>query len=180
MTGRDKLFILDNSNSQLNQNIHKALRIYGRAALHCLNDPEIAGLLREFRDLIRETDSVLLESGVVLACTKCACEKGSCCFGEMGESYGTMGLLVNLLLGSKLPDKEDFPESCRFVGAAGCKLAARESFCLNYFCPGLKAFLGEEKIIKIKRQVGEQLFAGWKLELALARCIIEADTVEYV
>ena len=125
--------------------MENALRLNERFGLACLNDPESGRLLRNLRDLIRRTDSAMLQSGVVSACARCAGSKGSCCFREMGESYGSMGLFVNLLLGSALPEKTDFPGSCHFVGERGCKLQARQSFCLNYFCPDLKNSLGAEQ-----------------------------------
>jgi len=96
----------------------------------------------------------------------------------MGESYGSIGLFVNLLLGSALPEKTDFPASCHFVGDRGCKLQARQSFCLNYFCPDLKNSLGEQTILGIQQQVGEQLIAGWELERALAKHIADAGKSE--
>ncbi len=150
--------------------IKKALRLNERFSLASMKDPESGRLLRNLRDLIGKTDSAMLQSGVVAACAMCAASgKGSCCFREMGESYGFIGLFVNLLLGSVLPEKTDFPGSCHFVGDKGCKLQARQSFCLNYFCPELKNSLGEETVLRIQRQVGEQLLAGWELERRLVR-----------
>jgi hypothetical protein len=155
--------------------IEDALLLNERFGLACLNDPETGRLLRDLRELICRTDSAMLQSGVVSACSGCAGSKGSCCFREMGESYGSIGLFVNLLLGSTLPEKTDFPASCHFVGDRGCKLQARQSFCLNYFCPDLKNSLGEQTILRIQQQAGEQLIAGWDLERSLARHIADAE-----
>jgi hypothetical protein len=96
----------------------------------------------------------------------------------MGENWGFMELFVNLLLGSVLPEKTDFAGSCHFMGDNGCKLQARQSFCLNYFCPDLKNSLGEQTILRIQQQAGEQLLAGWELERALARYMADADKQE--
>ncbi len=163
---------------QLIKSMENALLLNGRFGLACLNDPEMGRMLRNLRELICRTDSAMLQSGVVSVCTECAGSKGSCCFREMGESYGSIGLFVNLLLGSVLPEKTDFPARCHFVGGRGCKLQARQSFCLNYFCPGLKNSLGEQTILRIQQQVGEQLIAGWELERALARHIADAEKRE--
>ena len=161
--------------------MEKALRLNERFGFACLNDPELGRLLRDLRELIRKTGSAMLRTGVVSACTRCATSgKGSCCFREMGESYGFMALFVNLLLGSALPEKTDFPGSCHFVGDSGCRLHARHSFCLNYFCPDLKESLGEETIRKIQRQAGEQLLAAWELERTLARYMADADKQEHI
>lgn len=151
--------------------IEKAFRLKELFGSTCVDDPESGRLLRDLRDLIHRTGSIMLESGAASACARCAAIKGSCCFVEMGESYGAMDLFVNLLLGSVLPEKAEFPESCRFVGKSGCGLLARQSFCLNYFCPELRESLGDETIARIQRQAGEQLFAAFELERALARFI---------
>ncbi len=167
--------------SMLRIEIEKALRLKERFGLDFMEDPESGRLLRNLRDLIGKTDSAMLQSGVVAACTRCAVSgEGSCCFREMGESYGFIGLFVNLLLGSVLPEKTDLPGSCYFVGDNGCKLQARQAFCLNYFCPELKNSLGEETILTVQRQAGEQLLAGWELERSLARYMADADKQEQI
>lgn len=156
---------------RLTKQIEKALRLYERFGLACLDDPESGRLLREFRELIDRTDTAMLQSGVVSACARCAASgvNGSCCFREMGESFGFMELFVNLLLGSEFPKEEDFPGICHFVGESGCKLISRQSFCLNYFCPDLIGSLGEEAILRIRQHVGKQLLKSWELECALAK-----------
>lgn len=145
--------------------------LYGQA---CMSDERISDRVRLYQESILRTDSMMLETGVVEACARCAAAKGSCCFTEMGESYGCLQLFVNLLLGLELPADADFTGTCHFVGARGCKLQARHSFCLNYFCPDLKDLLGEREIMKIQIQVGEQLFLGWELERTLAERIADA------
>ncbi len=160
------------------KSMENALLLNERFGPTCLNDPETGRLLRNLRELICRTDSAMLQSGAASACTECAASKGSCCFREMGESYGSIGLFVNLLLGSALPEKTDFPASCHFVGDKGCKLQARQSFCLNYFCPDLKNSLEEQTILRIQQQVGELLIAGWELERALRRRIADTEKSE--
>ena len=147
--------------------IEKALRMKALFGSACLDDPELSRLLLDLRDLIHKTDSVMLQSGAASACAVCAAVKGSCCFREMGESFGSVELFVNLLLGSVLPEETDFPGSCHFVGKKGCRLMARQSFCLNYFCPELRESLGEETVRSIQRHAGEQLLAFAELERTL-------------
>jgi len=161
----------------LKKEMEKALRLNERFGPACLEDAEAGRLIRHLRDQIGKTDSAMRRSGAASACANCASTgKGSCCFKEMGESYGFLELFVNLLLGSTLPEKADLPGSCHFVGKNGCKLQARQSFCLNYFCPDLRNTLGEETILGIQRQVGEQLLAGWELERALAKRLAAGPT----
>ena len=161
---------------KLAEEIGNALRLKELFGATCLSDPESSRLLRELRELIHRTGSVMLQSGVAAACTRCAAAvgKGSCCFREMGESYGPTELFVNLLLGADLAGKTDCPESCHFAGERGCTLPARQCFCLNYFCPELKQSLGEKTILNIQRQVAAQLLVAWELERALTRCVADA------
>lgn len=135
----------------------------------CLQDPELGALLGKLRCLIERTDSLMLDSGVVEACSLCARATGSCCFREMGQSYADVQLFVNGLLECKFPQDHDFPGGCFFAGEKGCTLKARHAFCLNYFCPDLVNTLGAETVLKIQLQVGEQLQAGSELESALCR-----------
>lgn len=160
--------------ADLKGEIAKALRMkdtFGRA---CLADPESVRLLNDLRDRIRMTEEAMARYGVVSKCAKCAAERGSCCFMEMGESYGALELFINLLLGSDIPEEPEFPGNCHFVGSAGCVLPSRQAFCLNYFCPELEKSLGGETIHLIRRRVGAQLLVARDLELALARCIRSA------
>jgi hypothetical protein len=135
----------------------------------CLEAPQPGRLIRELRRRVEATDALMLSCGVAAGCSECAKATGSCCFREMGESYGVIELFANRLLGVELPQNYDFPGSCYFVGEKGCRLKFRHSFCLNYFCPGLLDKLGEKTVLAIQRQVGEQLLAGCQLELALAK-----------
>ncbi len=153
--------------------IARAERLYRRCGLA---GGELAELLARYRESIGRTDTLMLRSGVAEACARCAeSRKGSCCFREMGESYDLEQLLGNLMLGCALPARAEYPDSCQFVGAKGCKLMAKHSFCLNYFCPDLKKQLGADEIDRIQRQVGEQLLAGWDVERALAALLANAD-----
>ncbi len=167
---------MTDSSEYLNKEIEKARRLYQLFGPACRHDATICSLTEKYLELIRRTDSLMHESGVVDACTRCAESKGSCCFREMGESYGFQQLLTNLLLGVPLPEQADFPETCHFIGEKGCKLKAKHSFCLNYFCPELKELLGKEMIGKLERIVGEQLWAGWELELLLDK-LSSSDTM---
>ncbi|MGP8197581.1 MAG: hypothetical protein ACLQSW_18195, partial [Syntrophobacteraceae bacterium] len=63
---------MDRLGSLLRIEIERALRLNERFGLACLNDPESGRLLRKLRDLIRKTDSAMLQSGVVSACGRCA------------------------------------------------------------------------------------------------------------
>jgi hypothetical protein len=164
----------------LQMQIENASMLQAGDGAACLEDPELGGLLRELDHLARRTDALMLSTGVVAACSRCAAATGSCCFAEMGESYGAIQLLANRLLGAEIPREGDGSASCFFVGAKGCTLKARHSFCLNYFCPELIDSLGEQTVFDIQRQVGQQLSVGWDLERALTRFIASRSTPKHL
>ncbi len=177
---------MNETGSLLQSEIEKAIQLNERFGLILANDHESGRLLSKLRDLVLRTDSAMLQSGVASACARCANDKGSCCFKEMGESYGAVGLFINHLLGAVFSEKSEktektgLPGRCHFVGSSGCKLFARQSFCLNYFCPDLKNSVGEDTILAIQRLVGQQLLAGWELERVLARYMADADRQTHI
>ncbi|MGC9194752.1 MAG: hypothetical protein ACP5IL_04765 [Syntrophobacteraceae bacterium] len=167
-TNQDTLFMSE-AYRNLKKAIERASFLNDTLGEACLEAPQPGRLIRELRRQVETTDSLMLSCGVAASCSECAKATGSCCFREMGESYGVIELFANRLLGVELPQNDDVPGSCYFVGEKGCRLKFRHSFCLNYFCPGLLDRLGEKTVLAIQRQIGEQLLAGWQLELALAK-----------
>jgi len=162
--------------TSLGKELTKAKRLEDRFGRSCLDDARVNALFLKYRALISETDTLMETSGVVAACTRCAVStRGGCCFKGMDDDYGSMVLYINLLLGSAFSEISDFPEICHFIGGNGCKLKARHSFCLNYFCPDLKDSLGNQIISEIQATVGRQLHAGWELELALHGWVADLD-----
>lgn len=148
--------------------IHRAKALYDQYAADLRGDDEIRTLLNRYRESIEETGSAMRSEGVGAACTACARENPSgCCFVGIEEGYDDILLLVNLLLDCPLPDKRSQADSCFFVGSRGCRLSARYYFCLHYFCPLLKASLGDGRIGALQRQVGREVSVGWQLEQAV-------------
>lgn len=108
--------------------------------------------------------------GVAAACGACGAKRpGGCCFPEVALNHSREQLLANLLLGAELPEGKEIADSCFFVGDKGCKLMLRDSFCVNYFCPGLHARLGPAAMAELSAQVGREVLADEGLELALAK-----------
>ncbi len=147
----------------------RALELAARYGSIVPGDVALASLFWQYRELICETDSIMKDSGAAAACAVCAADTGSCCFPEMEQGYGVLSLYANLLMGSDISAAAHFPGSCRFAGDRGCRLKARHSFCLNYFCPDLRESIGKAGLEEILRSIGRQLLAGWELERALAR-----------
>jgi len=72
--------------------------------------------------------------GITETCRICALETGSCCLRWVEDVYDVTTLLINILLGVKLPKSRYREELCYFVRENGCILKARESICVTYLC----------------------------------------------
>ncbi len=131
--------------------------------------PEIGGLLTCYDSAIEATQRAMGEAGMGLSCGRCSKDTGSCCFQEVETWYDHRLLLINLLLSGDLPRSREVEGECLFLGERGCRLRARYAFCLNYFCPMLKARFGLDLLKTLLAAVGRELAAGWELEQALDR-----------
>jgi hypothetical protein len=153
---------------QLLQEISSARALFDRFGLALHREPALLRLLSLYRRASNDTHLVMHHKGVIAACTVCALEgPGSCCFEGIEAGYDPILLLINLLMGSTLPDSRETPDSCFFVGAEGCKLRARYYYCLHYLCPALQTSLGPNAKQELLNTVGKELAAGWELEQAL-------------
>lgn len=155
--------------------LERAFQLRSRFGPVLPDDRILRTLYSKYVETISRTDSLMEKTGVVAACARCAQQRGSCCFEGMDQSYDTLLLYTNMLMGADFSITPHFPENCCFVGKDGCRLKARFSFCLNYFCPDLHASLGERTIEEIQREIGKQLLAGWEFERALFRWVADAQ-----
>jgi hypothetical protein len=132
------------------------------------SDHVVESLLAVYRESLQQTGAAMRNEGIGIACSDCAGKTPSgCCFVGIEEGYDEILLILNLLLDCPLPESRQQPGSCFFVGTEGCTLVARYYFCLHYFCPDLKASLGESRINALQQQVARELNAGWQLEGAV-------------
>jgi hypothetical protein len=153
---------------QLLHEIGAARALLDRFGPTLCQQPELLRLLSCYRRSINETQRVMHQERVDRACSVCAREAaGGCCFEGIEAGYDPILLLINLLMGSTLPDSRETPESCFFVGEAGCKLQARYYYCVHYFCPTLQTSLGARAKQGLLKTVAKELAAGWGLECAL-------------
>lgn len=141
--------------------------------------PEMVRLLQRYDAAIEATQEAMRRTDAARACSRCAQEIGSCCFQEVETWYDSMLLFINLLLGAELPQSRQFPNECLFLGTMGCRLRARYPFCLNYFCPTLKAQLGPSPMHSVLTAVGQELSAGWELERFLYRWFSEPECLVF-
>lgn len=150
--------------------IETARRLHASLGHAISLDAHTTASLTAYGTAIQRTSSMMGEMNVGQLCARCAgLERGSCCFEEIGWEYDPSLLLVNLLLGCDPPEAREIPGSCFFLGENGCRLAARYHFCVNYLCPDLRDFLGDEGCGRLLTIVGEEIAAGWEIELRVRR-----------
>lgn len=133
-------------------------------------DGEVEILLRRYEGAIRNTQLRMEQEGIGRCCVACAQRHpGGCCFAGVEEWYDAVLLLINLLLGAKVPSSRAIDESCFFVGPQGCRLVARHAFCVNYFCPETKERLIGSRGIELLEAIGKELNCGWQVEGAIGQ-----------
>jgi len=160
-------------NPIIEREISRARDLYKRHAVAICADENLGGMLARYGEAISNTREKMNLTGMLEACSACAGDMdGSCCFRGVEEWYDSSLLLINLLLGIEIPFFREVPGNCLFLGENGCRLLAKHSFCINYLCPDLKAFMGP-LVADFLRVVGDELSCGWELELSLCTWIHE-------
>ncbi len=163
---------LGDHDTTISHMVKHAQRLYDRFGPDLDADPEIHRLVETYSGAIARSGARMLNLGVVETCTDCATQgPGSCCFPGIESGYDAILLLINRLMGCRLPDAREVEASCYFVGSKGCKLKGRYYFCLQYLCPRLENLLGPARANNLLSTIGEELAAGWRLEQALRRRI---------
>lgn len=155
--------------------VQQAYALYQRHGKTLLSDPAVVEGLEAYCQSLEQTRQAMKDTRVVSACTICAGRTGSCCSREVEEWYDPVLLLINLLLGAKLPGFREIPDQCLFLGKNGCTLLARYAFCLNYLCPDLKKEIGPRTARELLQIIGHELAMGWDLERALCRILWKKD-----
>jgi len=123
-----------------------------------------------YREAILKTGEVMERLAVAAACSRCAgTEAGGGCFEGVEAWFDQVLLYINLAMGVDLPDSQEIPEGCFFVGRKGCKLLAHHAFCINYLCPSLHRSLDPAQRGRLLAAAGEELLRGWELEKVIRR-----------
>ena len=142
-----------------------------------LADDFLQKLIDEYRQAIENTNRLMKKLNLVALCSNCAArEHGSCCSDEVENWYDSWLLFINLLMGAEIDLVREAPGQCLFVGAHGCKLIARFSFCVNFLCPEIVQSLTESDKRKLLAVSGAELLAGWNLEQELRKWIRDKST----
>ncbi len=146
----------------------QACRLYEALREEILADAPLARALEAYRAAIERTRGAFAEAGIFKACGVCAAHVfGGCCFPDMEWNYTVVHLLINRLLGCRLPTRHAYEDQCLFLGDKGCLLTAKNHFCLNYFCQDIQRKLGPTTLKAILQVVGAEIMAGWQVELLL-------------
>jgi hypothetical protein len=133
-----------------------------------LNDPNVMKLLNRYREANQHCAATMRRLGAAKFCGSCATAgPGSCCSAHVEEWYDPLLLFLNCLLGCDLGKYRRQAEACLFQGPHGCQLMPRHSFCVNFLCPSLTAFLGQPNSQALLSVCGGELLAGWYLEQAI-------------
>ena len=152
----------------VSREISQAKQVYADLGAEILDQAELAELLAKFKDQILGTNRLFQELDVSADCAACCDrEKGPCCFDGAQGWYDLRLLLINLLLGVEVPDSPELVDDCWFNSPTGCKLLAKDSICLNFFCPDIQARLSDADLLALRQQVGRELLACVDLEAAL-------------
>ncbi|MEW6441409.1 MAG: hypothetical protein AB1640_10790 [bacterium] len=148
--------------------IRTARELFGTYADVWLLDSRIRALVGELRTQLDASRRAMSEAGIPTLCVRCETEEGgSCCGAGIEDRYGVPLLAVNQLLGCTLPDRRTGEENCYFLGAQGCRLAARHVLCVNYLCRKIQRRLPREALVRVQNVTGAELETAFRLEETL-------------
>jgi len=144
--------------SPIEDKIDWANHCYQRQGSQILEDKAVAELLEKIKTAIPASHSEMLKTGIVDLCMQCEQDEGgSCCGYGMENKYDGWMLLMNLLLGIKLPKTRRDPKSCFFLGEKGCLLLARHVICINYICRNISDRIDSQKILALREKEGAEI-----------------------
>ena len=154
----------------IEEKIEEARVLHGAWADRLRRDGGIRDLLARLEQNIQASMKAMRALRVVQACKWCEeQEGGSCCGAGIENRYDPLLLLINLLLGVSLPDRQKYLDSCYFLETDGCCLKARHVLCVNYLCKKLQQALSTDELNTLQAIVGEELDTGFTLHEAVRK-----------
>ena len=154
--------------------IVEAKRLFDDVALQVHSDHGLRSLLKGYEEAVRHTRDFMMEIRMTEACGDCAKQDpGGCCFEGVEEWFDSILLLINMLMGVAVPTIRVIPGGCLFLGEEGCSFLVWHSFCINYLCPSLKRALPASQVLSFLSIAGREIDAGWQLERAIRRRVLE-------
>jgi len=123
-----------------------------------LKEKNLVDLLTDLKAAVIASRREMALTGIVEVCRRCdQKEGGSCCGAGLENRYDGWLLLINLLLGVKLPKTRQQTNSCFLLGKSGCLLMARHVICINYLCKKIADLIDTHTIIELREKEGEEV-----------------------
>ena len=155
------------------EKIEKAKRLYEQHGKGLICDSSLMTMLDKYKNEILNSKKMMVELDIVKDCAFCDANTpgGSCCGAGIEDWYDEILLLINLLMGCKIPEQRRSEKDCLFLGEKGCLLLARNYFCINYLCSRIWKRLGSKKLAKMQAQSGKEIDLSWKIMEIINRAL---------
>ena len=152
------------------EKIRCAERLFHVCGQELLTDKAVRPLLETYRQAIQQSWIQMKRAGVVAECTDCAVnDGGSCCGKGVGDRFDVVLLLINLLMGCRLPLSPWDETGCWFLGERGCRIPARHVLCVNYICRRLDSKLERKDLRLLQKKIIQETDAGFALEVSIKK-----------
>ena len=164
-------YVLSSQEIAIGDKIERDLELEGDARRLLGADRHLQALFDRYRMELSRSREFMLDTGVVGCCTECARSTGfsGCCGRGIENWYDEILILVNLLMGVRVPSERHNRSGCLFLGPYGCTLKARYHFCVNYLCDTLKERLSDREAVDLGRQAGRELSLCLEIEQSLRK-----------
>jgi hypothetical protein len=121
-------------------------------------DTETDELLKKFKKAAEISHKEMARAGIEYECRRCEeRDGGSCCGVGLENKYSGVLILINLLLGLKMPQQRLDTKSCFFLKETGCSLKARHVICVDYLCKKITERIDPERIATMREKEGFEL-----------------------
>jgi len=145
--------------------IHTALHLQKLCGQSLMQDREVYALLGELDLHIEATQRAMARAGIVKECADCAVNgEGTCCGVRTAYKYGSVLLLINLLMGRILPSAPADAHLCHFLTKQGCALRARHVICVDFTCQRLRDALPHSSLCNVQDIAGGEIDTLFVLE----------------
>ena len=142
----------------IDEKIAWARHYYKEFGDNLLKEKRLVDLLAHLKTAVVASRKEMAMTGIVEVCRRCEQEEGgSCCGAGLENRYDGWLLLINLLLGVKLPKTKQQTGSCFLLGKNGCLLMARHVICINYLCKKITDLIDPRTIMELREKESEEV-----------------------
>ena len=144
--------------SPIEQKISWARAVLNQRKQALRGDGQLTEGLSRLMRAILESREAMSRAGVVTLCRACEVQEGgSCCGAGIERHFSATLLLLNLLLGARIPEARRDPLSCFFLSENGCTLLARHVICINFLCQKITSSVPADQIAALREKEGKEL-----------------------